>query len=215
MGAIAHTLLLFTFRDGKALVLSVEARRRPGEACSVLRGMLRGYPLHCVLGDPRDVLGLRARARGDRILLLSLKPDPVPMEAALRAALLRAGRLAGEGTFCSTLLENCTTTLVRHGSAANPLPWSPRLLLNGRIGEYLQDRGILDTDLPRDRAAEGFRAEERILAADEGDLGTWLRAVTGTGGTAPPPAAVRLPGAAPSRPGCPSRGSSAGRNRVP
>lgn len=181
-GFAAHTLLLFTFRDGGALALSVEGRRRPGQPYRPLHGMLRAYPLIYVLGDPRDVLGLRARAWGDRILLLPVKRDPRGMEAALRAALERAAAIAEAGTFYNTLVDNCTTTLARHASAAAPLPFTTRTVLNGRVGEYALENGLLDVDLPWPEAEERYRAEERIRGADEGDLGAWLRAATGEPG---------------------------------
>jgi hypothetical protein len=178
-GLAAHTLLLFTFRDGKALALSVEGRRRPGQPYRPVNGMLRAYPLVYVLGDPRDVLGLRARAWGNRILLLPVKPDRGGMRAALRAALERAGRIAEEGAFYNTLVDNCTTTLARHASAATPLPFTTRTILNGRVGEFALENGLLDIDLPWPEAEKRFRAEERIRVAEEGDLGAWLRAATG------------------------------------
>ena len=180
-GLIAHTLLLFSFRDGKALALSVEARRRPGQTYGPVRGILRTYPLLYVLGDPRDVLGLRARAWGDRIDLLPVRPDRERMRTVLRDALLRAGDLAEGGAFYNSLVDNCTTTLARHASRSVDLGWSLRRILNGKVGEYAHANGLLDTDLPWEAVKDRFRSDGRIRTADEGDLAAWMRAATSGG----------------------------------
>ena len=177
-GLVAHTLLLFSFRDGKALALSVEARRRPDQSYGPLRGILRAYPLVYVLGDPRDVLGLRARACGDRSDLLPLRTYRERMNAVLRDALLRAADLAEGGAFYNSLVDSCTTTLARHADRAVDLDWSPRRILNGKVGEYVHENGLVDTDLPWESVKDRYRCDERIRTADEGDLAAWMRAAT-------------------------------------
>jgi plastocyanin len=56
----AHAFLTFGFADSQYVSISVEAQREVGEAFSTWQGALRQFELIYVIGDERDLIGLRA-----------------------------------------------------------------------------------------------------------------------------------------------------------
>jgi hypothetical protein len=61
----AHTFLSFGFSDGQYVAISVEIRKEKGESFTPQSGLLRQYELAYVVGDERDLIGLRANYRHD------------------------------------------------------------------------------------------------------------------------------------------------------
>lgn len=156
----AHTLLSFGFGDGRHLAISVEIRRERGEAFSPLQGLLRQFELAYVVGDERDLIGLRAVHRGDAVHLYPLRAEPAVIRALLVDMLASANQLAEQPRFYNTLTANCTSTLLDHVEALAPgrigLTW--RAQLPGYSDDLAFDLGLIDTDLGR----ESFRAAHRI-----------------------------------------------------
>lgn len=163
----AHTMLCFRFRGGPVLAVSVEVRKRPGEAYSVLRGIYRNYALHYVVALEEDPLVLRAACRGDTVYLHPLSvPSPI-LRDLLLAILRRAAGLGERPDFYNTLTDNCTLTLARHAGEAVPgaIPFSWKLWVNAHAGEILHDEGYLDAALPFPEAKRRARVEGRIREA--------------------------------------------------
>ena len=161
----AHTFLSFGFRDGRHLAVSAEVRRQRGEHFSALKGLLRRYELMIVIGDERDLIGLRALHRRDDVFLYRLKANPEQAQALFAHLMAKANRLATEPAFYNTISANCTTTitdaveLLRPGTV--PLSW--RTWLPGYSDDLAFDLGLIDTDLPR----ATFREAHRINALAE------------------------------------------------
>ena len=61
----AHAFVSFGFDDGGYVAISVEARREAGETYSPARGLMKQFEIMYVVGDERDLIGLRV-ARGVR-----------------------------------------------------------------------------------------------------------------------------------------------------
>jgi hypothetical protein len=57
--AVAHVFLAFGFSDGQTLSISVEGRREEGKPYQVIPSLFRQYQLIYVVGEERDVVGLR------------------------------------------------------------------------------------------------------------------------------------------------------------
>jgi hypothetical protein len=162
----AHTFVSFGFRDGRHLAISAEVRKEVGETYSPLAGLFRQYELMLVLGDERDLIGLRAAHRRDPVHLYRLRATPAQARALLLALLEKANALAERPAFYNTLSANCTTTIVDAVDALAPgtIPMSWRTRLPGYSDDLAFDLGLIDTDLPRD----GYREVHRIdgLARD-------------------------------------------------
>jgi hypothetical protein len=149
----AHTLLSFGFSDGEFLAISVEIRKEKGESYSPLQGLLRQYELTYVVGDERDLIGLRANHRHDSVYLYPIRTTPEKIRTMFVSMLERANKLVEQPEFYNTLTSTCTTNIVRHINAIAPsrVPLSYKVLLPAFADELAYDLGLIDTELPRDQ----------------------------------------------------------------
>jgi hypothetical protein len=156
----AHTLLSFGFANGDYVAISVEIRKEIGEQFSPLRGLLRAYELMYVVGDERDLIGLRANHRQDSVYLYPVRTTPERMRSLFVSMLERANALRDRPEFYNTLTSTCTTNLVRHVNAIAPgrVGFSFRVLLPAYADDHAYALGLLATDLPR----EGYRSHHLI-----------------------------------------------------
>lgn len=156
----AHTFLSFGFANGDYLAVSVEIRKERGESFSPLRGLFRTYEITYVLGDERDLIGLRANIRKDDVYLYRINATPVQTQTLLRAMLARAEALRAAPEFYNTLTNSCTSNIVDHVNAIWPgrIPWSHRVILPALSDDLAYDIGLIDTHLP----ATTFRAAHQI-----------------------------------------------------
>ena len=156
----AHTFVSFGFDDGQYVAVSVEIRKEEGESFSPLQGLLRRYELMYVVGDERDLIGLRANHRRDEVYLYRAATTPEKGRQLLTSMLRRANALAERPEFYNTLTSTCTTNIVRHVNEIAParVPFSYRTLLPAYSDELAYEVGLLDTTV----AFEVLRARARI-----------------------------------------------------
>lgn len=160
----AHTFLSFGFDDGRYLAVSVEARRERGEVYSMVGGMLKRYELIYILGDERDLIASRVLYQDDPTLLYPVRASREGAQALLRSILDRVEALDRRPEWYGTLRNNCTTAILRHADEVleQPIGWSLRVLLPGYSDALALEHGLIDTDLPIERARDTFRINERV-----------------------------------------------------
>lgn len=163
---LAHTFVSFEFDHDRFLAVSVEARREDDEAYGIVGGMLRAFEVVYVVGTERDLIGQRA-VRGDELYLYPSVATPEQSRAILVDMLAAADGLRAEPEMYHTLLNNCTTKIRDHvnGVTEADLPWGWGILLPGFSDELALEEGLLDTDLPIDRARRRFRVDQAARAA--------------------------------------------------
>lgn len=165
----AHTFLSFGFGNGEYVAISVEIRKERGESFSPLGGLLRQYELTYIVGDERDLIGLRANHRRDDVHLYPVRATPEAARTLFVSMLESANALASKPEFYNTLTNTCTSNIVDHVNriAPHPIPFSVKTLLPAYSDDLAFDLGLIDTDLPR----EQYRAEFRIndLAQEHAD----------------------------------------------
>lgn len=174
-----HAFVSFGFDDGRYLALSVEARRETGEDYDPLAGLFRNYELAYVIGDERDVIGLRTNGWGDEVYLYPLRATPEAMRAAFVDMLGRASGLARAPEFYDTLLNSCSVNLARHANriVAGLVPASHRLVLAGFSDELALDLGLIDFDGTIEQARARFAVKARAAGdVDSGDFSARIRA---------------------------------------
>jgi len=156
----AHTLLSFGFSDGQYIGISVEIRKERGESFSPLGGMLRQYELIYIVGDERDLIGLRANHRHDDVYLYKMRATPEQARELFVSMLTRANQVSEKPEFYNTLTSTCTTNIVEHINVIAPgrIPLSYKTLLPAHSDELAFDLGLIDTTLSR----EEFRAAHQI-----------------------------------------------------
>lgn len=150
--AIAHTFLSFGFAGGEQLAVSIESRREKTENYHPLPGLFKQYELIYVIGDERDVIGVRARHRGEQVYLYPSTLNRTQVRKLFLNMLETANSLNETPAFYRTLGRNCTTAMVRHFNAVfdHPVPLHRYLLMNGYSDQMAYERGRIDSDLPFD-----------------------------------------------------------------
>ena len=167
--AIAHTILSWSFSDGRHLAISIETRKVVGQEYSAIAGFFRQYPIYYVVADERDVVRLRTNYRGENVWLYRVKPlRPEGARALLLDYLASINALAERPAWYNALTDNCTTSIQRHARHLNPAgnPFDWRLLANGHMPELLYEQGRLDTSLPFDELERRGHIDARARAAD-------------------------------------------------
>jgi uncharacterized protein DUF4105 len=158
-GGLAHTFLSFGFGD-EYVAISIEIRKEKGETFSPLRGLLREYELMYVIGDERDLIGLRTNYRKDIVYLYPVKTTREKMRRVFLDMVERANKLAAKPEFYNTLTNNCTTSIVRHVNTISPrrIPLSYKVLLPAYSDSLAMDVGLIESG----GSLEQTRAMHRI-----------------------------------------------------
>lgn len=165
---IVHTIVAWEFEDAPPLAISIETRKEVGESYSALLGFFRHYELYYVVADERDVIGVRAAQRGERVRLYRLRATPERARELLLDYLREVNRLAASPRWYNAATQNCTTTIRHHVRAVGPrFPWSWKVLANAWFDELAYERGALDTSLPfaELRAASDVTEKAKAAAA--------------------------------------------------
>ena len=158
----AHSFLSFGFSDSQFVCISVEARKEQGESYSILKGLVNSYELIYVIGDERDLIGLRAVYWDDPVYVFPIKTGKDRIRALFVDMLERANKLKQAPEFYNTLTSSCTTNFYEHADKLNPNKWSFswKLILPGYADELIYDKGILDTELSLEESRKRFRVND-------------------------------------------------------
>lgn len=176
----AHTFVSFGFSGERYLAISIELRKEKGEDFSAIRGMFRQYELIYVVGDERDLIGLRANVRKDDVYLYPIRATPDEARRLLVDMLDRAGRLVREPEFYHTLTSSCTTNIADHINRIWPgkIPFSLKTLFPGYADRLAYDLGLIDTTLPFEEARKRYRINDAAgKYAESDDFSTRIRSI--------------------------------------
>lgn len=113
----AHTMLTFTFSDGKHLAISGEIRKERGESFDAVGGILNQYELLYVIANEEDIIKLRTNYRKNDVYVYPINTPKEKIQGLFRSMLIRADKLTKEPEFYNTLWNNCTTSLLTHANA--------------------------------------------------------------------------------------------------
>lgn len=143
---LAHTFLSFEFAGDNFLAASVEARLRPDQNYHPLLGLMRQYNKLVVLGTEMDVIGVRTAIRQERVLFYPLQLSIEQRNYLFTAVMEDAQAIAARPTFYNTLLDKCTTNLLKHdpGYRFYTSLLDYRLLLPGYSDEVAYEKAWLD-----------------------------------------------------------------------
>ncbi len=161
---VAHVWVGFGFSDGQHVAVSVEARAVKGRPFDLLPAMFRQFQLIYVIGEERDVLGLRVVARNAEVRFYPVRTTPERMRFLFLDMMRRAHSLEAHPEFYNLFVNNCMNNITYHVRrlGGRPLPSELRLLLTGFSDRLAYDYGFLDTDLPFERARQAFRIDEAM-----------------------------------------------------
>ncbi len=181
--ALAHVFVSFGFEDGEQIAISVEIRKERNESYSPIRGMFRHYEITYVIGDEKDLIGLRANVWKEPVHLYPIKATPEQARAMFVDMLRRANRLAARPRFYNTLLHNCTTAVVEHANELRENKiglWNWRIVLPGFSDGLVHELDLLDFNGTLEEARIRFLINDR--AAFIPDSREWSRQIRQTQG---------------------------------
>jgi Domain of unknown function (DUF4105) len=147
-GPVGHTFLSFIFDNAPPLSISIETRPEIGEAFAPIASLFKQFELIYVVGDERDLVGVRASYRHEAVYLYRLNTSPDDARRLLLVYLTRINELADRPEFYHLLTNSCTINIVRYANAAGRVGrFDVRHLLNGLVDGYLYYSGRIDTTL--------------------------------------------------------------------
>jgi hypothetical protein len=166
---INHTILSWSFADGRHLAISVEVRKRRDQRYSAFKSLFRQYELVYVVADEADVIRLRTNYRTrEETYLYRLRVSKAGARALLLDFMAAINEIAREPLWYNALSANCTTTIrqrVIHAGGKLALSW--RLLANAYLPEYLYRQELFDTSRPFAELKAMSHINERAHAIGE------------------------------------------------
>ncbi|WP_309142494.1 DUF4105 domain-containing protein [Bradyrhizobium sp. sGM-13] len=150
-GPVGHTFVSFIFDNAPPLAISIETRPEVGEGFAPIASLFKQFELIYVVGEERDVVGVRTNQRREPVYLYRLNTSADDARRLLMVYLTRINELADQPEFYHLLTNSCTVNIVRYANAAGRRGrFDIRHLLNGLIDSYLYHSGRIDTTLPFD-----------------------------------------------------------------
>ena len=166
-GPVAHTFVSFIFDNAQPLSISIETRPEVGEGFAPVASLFKQFELIYVVGDERDLVGVRTNHRREAVYLYHLNTPVDNARQLLLMYLARINELADRPEFYHLLTNSCTINIVRYANAAGRAGRLDfRHILNGLIDGYLYQSGRLDTTLPFDELRRRSLINEAAQAAD-------------------------------------------------
>jgi hypothetical protein len=157
----------FIFDNAPPLSISIETRPEVGEGFAPVASMFKQFELIYVVGDERDLVGMRANIRNEPIYLYRLNTSPEDARRLLLVYLERINELADRPEFYHLLTNSCTINIVRYANAAGRAGRIDiRHILNGLVDSYLYRSGRIDTTLPFDELRRRSQINDAVKAAD-------------------------------------------------
>jgi Domain of unknown function (DUF4105) len=166
-GLIAHTFVSFVFDNTWPLSISIETRPEVGRGFEPIASLFKQFELIYVVGEERDLVGVRAIHRREAVYLYRLNTAPENARRLLMIYLARINQLADRPEFYNLLTNNCTINIIRYANAAGRKGrFNIRHLFNGLIDSYLYHSGRVDTSLPFDELRRRSLINAAAQAAD-------------------------------------------------
>jgi hypothetical protein len=166
-GLVGHTFLSFIFDDAPPLSISIETRPEVGESFAPIASLFKQFELIYVVGDERDLVGVRTNHRRETVYLYRLNASPGDARRLLLIYLARINELADRPEFYNLLSNSCTINIIRYANAAGRQgKLDVRHIFNGLIDRYLYYSGRVDTSLPFEELRRRSLINPTARAAD-------------------------------------------------
>jgi hypothetical protein len=166
-GLVGHTFLSFIFDNAPPLSISIETRPEVGEGFQPIASLFKQFELIYVVGDERDIVGVRTSHRHETVYLYRLNTPADNARQLFLIYLARINELADRPEFYHLLSNSCTINIIRYANAAGREGrFDIRHLFNGLIDSYLYHSGRVDTSVPFDELRRRSLINEAAQAAD-------------------------------------------------
>jgi hypothetical protein len=166
-GPVGHTFVSFIFDNAPPLSISIETRPEVGEGFAPIASLFKQFELIYVVGDERDLVGVRTNHRREAVYLYRLNTSADDARRLLLVYLERINELADRPEFYHLLTNSCTINIVRYANAAGRAGrLDIRHILNGLVDGYLYRSGRMDTSLPFEDLRRRSQINDAAQAAD-------------------------------------------------
>jgi hypothetical protein len=177
-GPVAHTFVSFLFDNAPPVCISIETRPEVGRGFEPIASLFKQFELIYVVGEERDIVGVRAIHRQEAVYLYRLNSSLADVRQLFLIYLGRINELADRPEFYNLLTNSCTINIIRYANAAGRKGrFDIRHLLNGLIDSYLYHSGRVDTTLPFDELRRRSQINEAAQAIDGAPEPTFSRAI--------------------------------------
>ncbi|WP_295735699.1 DUF4105 domain-containing protein [uncultured Bartonella sp.] len=144
---IAHTLVGFTFKDGRHLVFSAEIRRTKEQSFSAIGGFFKEFELIMIAAPEEDIIKLRTDIRHENVYRYPINVRQEKIKDLFLNYLETADKLAHQARFYNTVTANCTTVVFDMARILDPgIPLDWRILFSGQLPSYLYDLKVVNTE---------------------------------------------------------------------
>jgi hypothetical protein len=166
-GPVGHTFVSFIFDNAAPVSISIETRPEVGEGFAPVASMFKQFELIYVVGEERDLVGVRANHRNEPIYLYRLNTSAEDARRLFLVYLQRINELADKPEFYHLLTNSCTINIVRYANAAGREGRIDiRHILNGLADSYLYRSGRMAAALPFQELRRRSHINEAVRAAD-------------------------------------------------
>jgi hypothetical protein len=174
---VGHTWVSFIFDNAPPVSISIETRPEVGESFAPIASLFKQFELIYVVGDERDVVGVRTNHRNENVYLFRIQASPESVRKLFLVYAERVNELADQPEFYHLLTNSCTINIVRYANAIGRSGgFDVRHLLNGLVDAYLYAAGLLDTRLPLDELRRRSQINQAAQAAEtEPDFSAAIR----------------------------------------
>ncbi len=144
MEAICHTMISFSFADGRHLVVSGETRLPEGVTQDSIGGIYKLYGMLYVFGTEDDIFALRTNHRHEDLTLFPLRATPEQARKLLLAYVHLATVTESLQLPYNTVTGNCSSGLIRifrHFAPQMPARYNLLPLHNSSISRLIYEHG--------------------------------------------------------------------------
>lgn len=188
-GLVGHTFLSFIIDNAPPLSISIETRPEVGEGFDPIASLFKQFELIYVVGEERDVVGVRTNHRRETTYLYRLNTSAEDARRLLMVYLKRINELHDRPEFYHLLSNSCTINIIRYANAIGRQGrFDIRHFFNGLIDSYLYHSGRIDTALPFDELRRRSLINPAAQTAGDGpDFSQRIRASLPSGQAAMSP----------------------------
>ena len=158
-GPVGHTFVSFIFDNAPPLNISIETRPEVHEGFDPLASLFKKYELIYVVGEERDIVGVRTNFRDEDVYVYRLRVPAENARQLLQVYLERINELADRPEFYHLLSNSCTINIVRYANLVGPHRRHRFPALSQRLGRPV---------FLRHAAAEYARSPSRNCVGDRG-----------------------------------------------
>jgi hypothetical protein len=177
-GPVGHTFVSFGFDNAPPVSISIETRPEVGEGFDPIASLFKQFELIYVVGEERDLVGVRAVHRDEDVFLYRIRTTPENARRLFLVYLQRINELADQAEWYHLLSNSCTINIIRYANRVGPSRgFDIRHFLNGFIDRYVYATGAIQTNLPFDELRHRSRINDAAKdASDAPDFPDRIRA---------------------------------------